>query len=102
MPGSALLRDERRVDLEEDVVEGGAEVGAVDGGVAGGFRVVDVLAFGAVHLDGFLVRDVGLTHGEERVRVADYTRAFAKVGFFVLVELINSFELGVAYLGWWA
>ncbi len=61
--GSALLRDQGRVDLEEDVVEGGAEVGAVDGGVARRFRVVDVLALGAVHLHRPLVWDVGLAHG---------------------------------------
>ena len=41
---SGLRGDQRRVDLEEHVVEGGAEVGAVDGGVFGGFRVVDVFA----------------------------------------------------------
>lgn len=68
-------------------MEGRTEIGAIDGGVAGCFRVVDVLAFGAVHLHGFLVGDVGLTHGEEGVGVADYAGALAKVGFFVFVEL---------------
>jgi hypothetical protein len=34
--------DEGGVDLEEHVVKGGAEVGAVDGGVFAGFGGVDV------------------------------------------------------------
>ena len=90
MPCLTLLRDQGRVDLEENVVEGGAEVGAVDGGVARGLWVVDVLTFGAVHLHGFLVGDIGLAHGEEWVGVADYAGTFAEVGFFVFVKLENS------------
>ena len=68
-------------------MEGGAKVGAVDAAVARGFGVVEVLAFGAVHLHAGFVRDVGLAHGEERVRVADDAWAFAEVGLFVFVEL---------------
>jgi len=56
--GPALGRKEGRVDEEEEVREGGAEVGAVDRAVARGFRRVDVLAAAAVELDGFFVRDV--------------------------------------------
>jgi hypothetical protein len=56
--GAALGRKEGRVDEEEQVREGGAEVGAVDRAVARGFGRVDVLAAAAVELDGFLVRDV--------------------------------------------
>ena len=47
------------VDLEEDLGEGGAEVGAVDGGVAARLWVVEVLAAGAPELDGLLVGNVG-------------------------------------------
>lgn len=83
----ALGGDEGRVDLEDDVVERGAKVGAVDGGVARGFRVVEVLAAGAVELDGLEVGDVGEAHGEEGVGVAVDARAFAEFGLFVLVEL---------------
>ena len=87
MPRPALLRYQRRIHLKDDVVEGRAEVGAVDGGVAGCLGVVDVLAFGAVHLYGFLVGEVGLAHGQEGVGVAEDAGAFAEIGFFVFVEL---------------
>jgi hypothetical protein len=55
--------------------------------VARGFRVVEVLAAGAVELDGLEVGDVGEAHGEEGVGVAVDARAFAEFGLFVLVEL---------------
>lgn len=83
----ALLRVQGGIHLEEDGVEGGAEVGTVDGGVAGGFGVVDVFAFGAVELDGALVGEVGLAHGEERMAFAHDARTLAKVAFLVLVKL---------------
>ena len=78
---------EGRVDLEEDVVEGGAKVGAVDGGVSGRLWVVRVLAARAVELDGFEVRDVGEAHREEGVGLAHDAGAFAKVALLVLFEL---------------
>ena len=59
--------DEGGVDLEDDVVEGGAKVRAVDGGVAGRLGVVNVLAASAVQLNGLDVGNVGEAHGEERV-----------------------------------
>lgn len=83
----ALGGDQGRVDLEDDVVEGGAEVGAVDGGVAGGFGVVGVFAAGAVELDGFEVGHIGEAHGEEGVGVTHDARAFSEFGLLVLVEL---------------
>ncbi|KAI4141541.1 MAG: hypothetical protein LQ341_003499 [Variospora aurantia] len=70
---------EGREDLEKDIGEAGAKVGTVDGGVAGRFRVVEVLAAGAVELDrggGGEVRQAGR---EERVPVAEDARAFAEV-----------------------
>lgn len=85
----ALGGDERWVDLEDDVVEGGAEVGTVDGGVARRLWVVEVLAAGAVELDWFEVGDIGETHGEEGMGVAVDARAFSKLGLFVLVELFQ-------------
>lgn len=42
IPLGALLGDQSRVDLKQDVVEGGAEVGAVDVSVTGGFRVIQI------------------------------------------------------------
>lgn len=50
------------VDLEEDVVERGPEVRAVDGVVPAGFRVVDVFAPGAVQLHVALPGAVVLAH----------------------------------------
>lgn len=81
--------DEGGVDLEDDVVEGGAEVGAIDGGVARGFGVVEILAAGAVELDGLEVGDIGEAHGEQGVRVAVDARAFTKFRLLVLVELLQ-------------
>lgn len=85
----ALGGDERWVDLEDDVVEGGAEVGTVDGGVTGGLWVVEILAAGAVELDWFEVGDIGEAHGKEGMGVAVDARAFSKLGLFVLVELFQ-------------
>ncbi len=48
-------------------MEGGSEIGAVDGGVPGGFRVVEVFAFGTVELYGFYVWVVGEAGWEERL-----------------------------------
>jgi hypothetical protein len=55
--------------------------------VARGFGVVEVLAAGAVELDGLEVGDIGEAHGEQGVRVTVDAGAFAKLGLFVLVEL---------------
>lgn len=74
-----LGREHGGVYLEEDVVEGGAEVGAVDDGVARGFGVVEVLAARAVQLDGRGVGHVRLAHGQQRLRLAHDARALAKV-----------------------
>ncbi len=57
--GAALLRNERGVYLKEDVLEGRAEVSAVDGGVARGLGVVQVFALGAEEFDGLYGRQVG-------------------------------------------
>lgn len=83
----ALLGVQGGIHLEEDGVEGGAEVGTVDGGVAGGFGVVDVFAFGAVEFDGALVGEVGLAHGQEGMAFTQDARTLAKVAFLVLVKL---------------
>lgn len=72
-------------------MEGGAEEGAIDGGVARRFRVVDVLASGAVEFHGLVVGDVGESHGEERVRMAHYAGTLAKVTLFVFLELFLIF-----------
>lgn len=85
-----LLRDQRGVDLEQDVLEGGAEVGAVDGGVAGGFRVVEVFTFGAVELDGLDVGVVRHAHGEERVVFAHDARTLAEIALLVFLQLVRA------------
>lgn len=76
------------VDLEEDLGEGGAEVGAVDGGVAARLWVVEVLAAGAPELDRLLVGDVGQADGQEGVRVAVDAGTFAEVCLLILLQLI--------------
>lgn len=47
----ALGGDQGGVDLEDDIVEGGTEVCAVDGRVSGGFGVVEVFTSCTVELD---------------------------------------------------
>jgi len=78
-----------RVDLEQDVVEGGAEVGAVDGVVARGFRVVDVLTARAVELHVGHVGHVVLAHGQQVLGFADDARAFAEDALFELLHLLS-------------
>ena len=51
IPALGFRGQHGRVDLKQDVVEGGAEVCAIDAVVARGFGVVEVLAFGAVEFD---------------------------------------------------
>jgi hypothetical protein len=68
-------------------VEGGPEVGAVDYGVPRGLGVVEVFATRAVQFYRGGVGDVGLAHGQERLRVAHYAGAFAEVGFLEFLEL---------------
>ena len=87
VPPDRLLRDQSRVDLEQDVLERGPEIGAVDGGVARGFGVVEVFAFGAVEFYGLHVGEVGHAGGEEGVRFAVDAGASAKVVFLVFFEL---------------
>lgn len=67
VPLHALGGDQRRVYLEHDVVERGAKVGAVNGGVARRLGVVNILAACAVELDGLLVGNVREAHGQEGV-----------------------------------
>lgn len=59
VPLGRLFGNKLRIDLEQNVGEGGTKVGAVNGGVAAGFGRVYVLAFGAVELDGVVAGDVG-------------------------------------------
>jgi hypothetical protein len=73
-------------------VEGGAEVGAVDDGVARRFRVVQVFAARTVEFHGRSVGHVGLAHWEEGLGVAHYAGAFPEVGLFELFELFRGGE----------
>lgn len=68
-------------------MEGGVEVGVVDGGVVGGFGVVGVFVVGVVEFDGFEVGYIGEVYGEEGVGVIYDVRVFFEFGFFVFVEL---------------
>ena len=87
IPLLALFGNKGRVNLKEDVGEGSAEIGAVDVGVAGGFGVVEVFAFGAVEFDGLDVGVVGHAGGEEWGGGAEDAGTFAEVGFFVFFQL---------------
>ena len=49
--------------MKKNVRKRGAEVGAIESGVAGGFRIVQVFASGAVQLDELDVRSVRHTGG---------------------------------------
>lgn len=82
-----LCRYQARVYLEEDIVEARPKVGAVDGGMAGGFGIVDVFAPGTVELDSLRIRHVGLAHWQESLRFARYARALAKVVFLEFLHL---------------
>ena len=68
-------------------MEGGAEVSTVEAAVAGGFGVVEVLAFRAVE---FYVRGVGdvvLACREEVLVFADDAGAFAEDALFMFLHL---------------
>lgn len=67
IPLHTLLRHQCGVDLEQNVRERGAKVGAVDGGVPRGLGVVEVFALGAVKLYRLDGGEVGETGREERV-----------------------------------
>jgi hypothetical protein len=98
VPPLRFLRYQGRVDLEEDVVEGGAEVGAVDAVVARGLGVVDVLALGAVEFDIAGVGDVVLAHGEQVLGFAEDARAFAEGALLVFLDLDVKISMGQVIL----
>ena len=54
-----------------------------------GFGRVNVFASTTIELDGFFVRDVGETDGEERLRLAENARTSAKVRSLVFLELLR-------------
>lgn len=87
IPPLRLDGHERGIDLEEDIGERGAEVGAVDAVVARRLGIVDVLAFGAVEFDGAGAGDVVLAGGEEVLGLADDAGAFAEDALFVFLHL---------------
>jgi len=60
----ALCGDEGGVDLEYDVVEGGAEISTINGGMARGFWIVDIFTSSTVEFHCLNVRIVGLSHGQ--------------------------------------
>lgn len=86
-PRHTLGRDQSGVDHEEHVSERTTKVGPVDGAVTGGFGGVEILAAGAVKFDGFLVRNVRETEGEEGLAVAEYSRTATKVSLLVFFDL---------------
>ena len=85
----ALSGDQGGVDLEDDVVEGGAEVGTIDSSVAGRLGVVNVLAPGAIELHRPEIRYVRESHRQERVAVALDAGALPELGFLVFLKLFK-------------
>lgn len=83
----AFLGYQGWVNLEQDVLERGAKVSAIDSGVSGRFWVVEVFAFAAVEFDGLDVGEVGHAGWEERVVLAHNAGTFAKVAFFIFLKL---------------
>ncbi|KAG6867254.1 hypothetical protein C0993_005176, partial [Termitomyces sp. T159_Od127] len=77
---TALRRYKARVDKEQKMGKGSAEEGTVDGAVAGGFGRVEVFATPAIKLYGFFVSNICQAHREERLELAEYTRASTEVG----------------------
>lgn len=82
-----LCREEGRVLLEEDVVEGCAKVCAVDGGMARGLGVVEVFAARTVQLDRVYTCYIGYTHWKKMLLFAVNARALSERAFFVLLGL---------------
>ena len=87
IPFPTFPRHQRRINLEHDALKTGAKICAVDGGVPGGFRVVDVFAFGAVEFDGLDPGGVGQGGGKQGVGGAVEAGATAEIEFFVFFEL---------------
>lgn len=90
IPRRGLDGNQQWIHLKENILERGAKVCAVDGGVPGGFGVVEVFALGAVELDVLGAGRVGHAGGEEVVGFAVDPGAFAEVAFFVFFKLLVS------------
>ncbi len=95
IPPLRLHWHQRGIDLEEDVVKGGAEVRAINTVMAGGFRVVDVLAAGTVEFDVRGVGDVVLAHGQKVLGFADDAGALAEDAAFELFHLSISSAMDI-------
>ena len=83
IPLPRLFRHERRINLKQNIRKRGAEIRAVDIGMAGRFGGIEVLAFGAVELYALDVGEVGEACGKERGGGAEDAGAFAEGGGFV-------------------
>lgn len=68
----------------EQVGKGGTEEGPIDVGVHAALGPVDVLALGAVELDGVLPGEVLHADGQDKVPLAQHPRAPAKISPQVL------------------
>lgn len=84
-----LGRNQRRIDLEQNVRETGSKVCAVDGSVSGRLRRVHIFTLSAVEFDGFGVSNVGETDGKEGVGTAEDAGATAEVAFLIFLELLE-------------
>ena len=69
--------------------ERSSKVSTIDRAVPRGFGRVNVFASTTIELDGFFVRDVGETDGEERLRLAENARTSPKVRSLVFLELLR-------------
>jgi hypothetical protein len=82
-----LAGEESRIHLEKNVVKACTEIGAIDRVMPRRFRVVNVLALGAVQLDVRMSGLVVLAHREEMLRFAYDPRTLAKYALLVLFHL---------------
>lgn len=71
------------------MAECGSEERAVDGGLAGGARVVHLQALGAEHADGVVEGDVGQAHGQHRLALAEGPGTAAEMDMVILRALHN-------------
>lgn len=87
IPSRRFVRYKSGVDLEHDIDKGRAEVSAINGGMAGGFGVVEIFASRTVEFDVLGIVDVRHAGREQVLGFAVNPGTFAKISFLVFFEL---------------